>query len=558
MVKRKIKRGSIEHVRSERERLGDRFNPENESALEALPDFVTTPDGTSFSGLDNIPLTDPIRSPLPEAIPTRDITSEDVRDIDAELSRPDISNQDVENINKTFGLPSKPSKTTTKNQTVTIEPPIPEKSTIPAAGILDRVTSFRDKAISTINKWDNAIGGIPQQKVTDTKDQGKYASLYGYDSRDTDDLAIRGGYVTPKSTIVIRHKEALRDKIGLEEDYKRIDDKLKEYENENRSYQRDSNRFELLNRKKTTTQGLTDKEQEEYDNLFTTLNDPIRAQKINYMNAEFYKLQSEKDKKQKEINTQNEKLRKIEDDFGAHRAAAQVGARKEGVRQKYLKPFGEAAQELIEPPTVGDISKTVGYGGLKGEDISSGINTLFGGYRLSSTAGEWAKTKVGDRGLVESLVNVRPSGMITPFGAPGTIQNSTLGTQFSYGIPVRRIGVGEVTARPGYRLTPEDIKRKKANKSKPTMMRKKTKKQVASVKGSLSINVPVTKPQLKSSSVVAKSKSPSIVSIGGNIKGASPPNIKLNISPFTPKDFDMNINSMSEPLVKKKWLKVKI
>jgi hypothetical protein len=62
--------------------------------------------------------------------------------------------------------------------------------------------------------------------------------------------------------------------------------------------------------------------------------------------------------------------------------------------------------------------------------------------------------------------------MITPFGTPGTVGESNLSSQFNYSSPLRRIGVGDVTARGGYQINIEDIHRRKQT-SQPALLRKK-------------------------------------------------------------------------------------
>lgn len=568
MVKRKIKRGSVEAPKPT-EFIGDALKTEFDSGPSLKgpdrPD-VKRPDISSLPSRYELPSGDELsqlpQAPVPSIIKD-DITKRDVANIDRELSTPDISSKDIKDIEKELGLPSAPEKISIKPQSILKEPSKKESTKIPAPieetpSLYDRAAAAKKQFIETKDKWKGLVYG---EKKDEPIEDDTYKKLYAYDSKDTDDLAVRGGYPTPKISLITRHKSIAQQKSNIETERNEIQTSLDANIKRLSEYTNDEVLLERLKRKQGTTVGLTKEEQEQYDKVVDRINNPLRNQEVYDLRVETSKLKSELDVKNKEVSKYDMELKKVEDEFGKHREAAQIGLRKEGFKQKFLKPLGEATHEMLEMPKVRDVSKQVGYGGLRGEDIEGGINTLFGGYRISSTAGEWAKTKVGDRGLVESLVKVTPSGMITPFGAPGTIQHSTLGTQFDYGVPLKRIGVSDVVARPGYRLTPEDIKRKKTRQSKPVVIRKKKKniiKKVSAVHGSLSINVPITKSQLNSSAVIAKAKSPSVLTIGDGMIKSKQSSININITPFTNKDFDIGINTISTPLVKKKWLKVKI
>jgi hypothetical protein len=227
-------------------------------------------------------------------------------------------------------------------------------------------------------------------------------------------------------------------------------------------------------------------------------------------------------------------------------------------RREWMQPIAENVGSMIGAPMIGDISKQVGYGDLSARGFSAGMNNIVGKVKVSDSANDWVRTKAGDRGLVEALVKVNQNNMITPFGASGTIQNSRLGNQFNYNLPVRQIAIGDVTARPGYRITPEDIKRKKGEK-KPAMIRnkakvlkvnekKKSSLKKVTVRGNLSLNY---QPMI---ATIGKTSNTNLAKIDKNKTILD----LDSIMPFTSKNFEMNLNTMSKPILRKKLMKVNI
>jgi len=167
---------------------------------------------------------------------------------------------------------------------------------------------------------------------------------------------------------------------------------------------------------------------------------------------------------------------KLKNDFSAYYMAVNCGQKKyekeHGWRSEASNFASNAENMLGGGVKINPVTDVVGYGGMTGKSAVGGINAIAGGVKVSDTANSWTRTNVGDRQLVESLVTVRPNRAIAPFGAPGTIGESNLQNQFQYSSPLKKIGVGDVTARGGYQLRLEDIHRKK-NKSHPKIVRKK-------------------------------------------------------------------------------------
>ena len=275
-----------------------------------------------------------------------------------------------------------------------------------------------------------------------------------------------------------------------------------------------------------------------------------------------------------------------------------------------LKNFGDNASSMIGKPNVGDITDTVNYGPLSAVTVGNAFNNLIKPVQVAPGGGEWFKTKAGDRSLVEGLVSspnlVSRNNMISPFGSSGTVAGGSINKQFTYDIPLNRIGVGDVTARPGYRINIEDIRRKRDAKSKPKITRTIPKvipsKKVSgiSIGGNLKMNIPtfpilhsekngglnntglingnfkINTPKIKDTMKVniGKSKSSDLLNVNKtslgslkvnitplNINANKPQNnmVKINadgIVPFTFKNIEVNLNSVSSAMKKKMKVKV--
>jgi len=176
--------------------------------------------------------------------------------------------------------------------------------------------------------------------------------------------------------------------------------------------------------------------------------------------------------KQRKIDNE---LEAIKSDFSKYYQAVTCGNEKDQKAhgwRNFAKEFGDNTTEMLGNVNINPVTDIVSYGGMTGKSAVAGIDAITGGYKIRDTANSWTRTNVGDRQLVESLVNVRPNRMITPFGVPGTVGESNLQHQFQYSSPLRRIDVGDVTAHGGYQLRLEDIHRKR-KKSQPKIVRKK-------------------------------------------------------------------------------------
>lgn len=103
------------------------------------------------------------------------------------------------------------------------------------------------------------------------------------------------------------------------------------------------------------------------------------------------------------------------------------------------------------------------FSGFKDRDMASNLNKVVGQVKVNERANDWATTRVGSqqKGYVEAMVTVRPSRHVAPFGAPGTISNSPLSATFRYDLPLRRIDISSVEAKPRFRIGLDEIKRKK-------------------------------------------------------------------------------------------------
>jgi hypothetical protein len=552
VVKRKvIKRGSISHVEKEKERLGNRFDPSNEPSLEMLPDSM---------GIDTIPINTGIRSPrsvilLPPVIETQPIPESTVVVLPQPLSRQSTSN--TEDVFSYREIPPIPIDTIQSNLGggVNIPPDNqPEDSVYNKKTFKQKVHDIGHRPVEKLqNVYNKTIGkGIEKGIGTAEKVFGATNDEY-----DNDEMAIRGGYSTSKNELERRRQESYQKRLEIENKIADVDRKLVEYANKIRAYESMRSRLQELDYKQQILQNkgrnLDSVEQSELEYIRGLALERESLRDYEEHKHQYNELLREKLSYQRDYNRRETEYNVIVKELEEHQKAYIRGKdayRKEhGIRREWLAPFAQNVESMIGAPSIGDISQTVGYGDLTSKSFSTSMKDIVGRVKVSDTANDWVRTKAGDRGLVEALVKVNQNNMITPFGAPGTIQNSRLGDQFSYKLPIRQIGVGEVTARPGYRLTPEDIHRKKSNKSKPSVERKqhvtKSKPQSSvkkgSIKGSLSMNM----------------SSPIIATIGDTKSNS----IKLtmdNIKPFTTKNIEINMNKITNPINKRKTLKVKL
>lgn len=514
VVKRKvIKRGSVSHVEEEKTRLGDKFDVENESALESLPYSMN---------LSEIPIDSGIRAPR-----------------------------------SVINLPPLPEATVESASESAIPDALPPKN----SGETDKEDVFSYRDIPVSDSYGRTLKEDKRSILTKIHDKGHNAlkkfglaenKRAGTGRADDDEMAIRGGVSTSKEELINRKQSAIVDQAEIQVDIDNRDQEMRRTLDAIRNYEEVSQRKRDLEYKQYASgEPLSPEDREEYVKLTKLTSDPVNKRKYEMLSSEYKRLQSDRYELDKKDRLVKDRYNKAQNDIERYNVAVIRGRdaynKEHGVRREWIKPFAENVENMISKPNIGDISQQVGYGDLTGKSFSTGMNAVVGKVKVTDTANDWVKTKVGDRGLVEALVKVNQNNMITPFGAPGTIQNSRLGDQFSYKLPVRQIGVGEVTARPGYRLTPEDIHRKKKDKSKPAIERKqpvksKSKSDIkkVAVKGSLSMNM----------------NSPIIASIGST-KSNSVRLTMDNIKPFTAKNIEINMNKISSPINKRKILKVK-
>lgn len=323
-----------------------------------------------------------------------------------------------------------------------------------------------------------------------------------------------------------------------------------------------------------------------------------------------YKMQNElgiKKEEQERLKVTEKTIQKAYDANAEKRAiydkaiiSGKIAEQKEhSFRNEWLKPIGENATSMIGSPTIGNASDIADYGPMGARSVSNAFNSIIKPVQMAPGAGAWFKTTAGDRGLVEGLVKLNQNNMITPFGSPGTVAGGSMSKQFAYNIPLNRIGVGDVTARPGYRINIEDIRRKKDLKSKPKITRRKISKAQSknnvSIGGSLKMNIPtfpilhsekngglvngtfkINTPKIKDTMKVNMGKSKpndllnvnktnlgslkiNITPINVNLDKPQSSTVKMNangITPFTFKNIELNLNSVSDAMKKKMKVKV--
>jgi len=420
-----------------------------------------------------------------------------------------------------------------------------------------------------------AAGGSQQQKKKlrgpikwfeeEVLDMGNKAT--GPYSETTDRLAALGGYSNKTWRTIQEEKQRIAD------DYKAASYKVNSYEEElNEIKERRSKISEDLRRAKLN------KDEIKVNNLideYNSLNDEYNRVYSSYRAA--------KNQQDKSKNESQDILREQSKYGFAVAKGEEIDKREHHWRKEWAKPIAENTAEMLGRPKIGDITDVVGYGQMTGKSASAGLNELVGGYRTAAGANEWTRTRVGDRQLVEALVNVRPSGMITEFGAPGTVGGGSVSRQFEYSTPLRRIAVGDVTARPGYILNIEDIHRKKQNKSAPRISRKKIMIKRAAIKKSgrsavlgtitklNSVATPGSLTLVKSIDNVGKAGILTIKSMGVNKQGslkstkkvtieANPLTLNMGVTagvgPITSKSLEFNLNRQSISMKKRRLVKV--
>lgn len=175
------------------------------------------------------------------------------------------------------------------------------------------------------------------------------------------------------------------------------------------------------------------------------------------------------------------KKQSITDDENNYQYNVQVGRQKydkensgAAAARNFLGSIGKNSEALtnsLTAPKVGmpDVALT-----QTSKSISGGLNEMFGGIKLNQSANDWTKTSAGGgRGFVDSIVNVRSSGKVTPFGTPGTVDGSDLASRYSMSTPAKKITVGDVSSNQVYRIALEDVRRNKKTK-KVAVKRKKS------------------------------------------------------------------------------------
>jgi hypothetical protein len=381
---------------------------------------------------------------------------------------------------------------------------------------------------------------------------------------DNDKYAQAGGLTTPALSLNIQRNDIDDEILKANRDLQNYETNLENHRTVVDQYNSVRGKYNRLQSKVDNDKTLTESEKDEYDRYSEWL-DTNKS----YYAISSRAIQNDPNERQRYENAREKARQKgiaLDTQMGRYQQAARLGqkalSKKEGLKAEYLRPFAEGAAEMLGTPKIGNISDVVGYG-TTAAGVEKGLNTMFkGAVAVSPGANEWTRTRVGDRQLVESLVHVRPSGMITPFGTSGTIGGSGIEKQFNYRTPIRRIGVEDVTARPGYRLTPEDIRRKKkqakirANRGKPQgkvprRIKGAPKKQKMTATANLVKSVSeVGKVNARGSiaGIVPFSKKTIEFGLNANIK----PGGKKGIAPFTIKNIETNLNKTSKGMKKRK------
>lgn len=349
-------------------------------------------------------------------------------------------------------------------------------------------------------------------------------------------------------------------------------------------------------------------------------------EKYNNIRSEIAK-NSSTERRLKENLIKGEALKKLTDDRRNEYNIAvvkgkEIYKRKHGVRNEWLKPISENAENMLGGPVkIGSPSDMV-PNKLTSTGVSKGFADIVKPVVLPPGASAWFETQAGDKNFVPGLL-FKPSPSVPYLGIPsGTrvvaqyVEPSLnkIGINDIIGVSnIRGTRVSDVTATPRYRITPEDIKRNKSKKfNKPNVMRplngiktisipdnKKTSikgisingnlpmlsksistKQIPSNKtnnsikrismsGNITLNIPkipkfnLPNNGLKYSAItnIEKSKNNDVKLNLNSIEKSKGNDIKLNLNgivPFTAKNIEFNMNILSTPIMKKKLTKVKL
>ena len=389
------------------------------------------------------------------------------------------------------------------------------------------LSNLADTAISNFKEIKKQYVGKPGAPVRSKADdvaayEGGFK--WSYQGIDDDLKKIAEDENTINSTLAIQESKV-----------NELDNKYNFMENEN-----DANRMLIYNlQNKALTTQLTPEEQ-------TSLGNAQKSLYKNNLHKVGNKLEEEKEKLErlKATSKQLERRKKLNDEKrNEYERAVVLGRRKmsseHGWRKEWMQPIAENTESMIGKPNIGNASDIANYGPL---NINRGFDSIIKPVQIAPGANNWARTTIGDRGLVEGLVKVNQNNMITPFGVPGTVAGGNSSRLFTHDLNLNRIGVGDVTARPGYRINIEDIRRNKAG-SKPSVIRKKLdtskvkKSQVGIIKGSLKMSIP------KSMIITSMGKSNSMGSLVKNLE--KPKNNSIKMSNFKNSPMKLNIPSIN-------------
>lgn len=243
-----------------------------------------------------------------------------------------------------------------------------------------------------------------------------------------------------------------------------------------------------------------------------------------------------RDKAEQELNRTDQEIQKY--NLASQYGKQMLDEKQKGMLQQTLANIGNNAERNA---ITASMANTIGFPeigtGINAGSIEGGLNKMFSGsVKVSPSANEWTKTRVGDRGFVDAIVNVRPSGVVAPLGVPGSIRGSDIQNRFEFKTPLRQIGVGDVQAKPGFRIGIEDVKRKKQT-VKPNV--KRNSKPL--------ITKPVSVNNILSNIEVSTNKINNV---------ASNKNQKKAISTFSVTSIENNINNITRK--GKKKIKVKV
>jgi hypothetical protein len=314
------------------------------------------------------------------------------------------------------------------------------------------------------------------------------------------------------------------------------------------------------------------KTQDEIDRM-NTLQSTMSAFDVNTLKQDKKNSDNKFDQLSKMLNAAESKRKSVYNDEVDYSLNLQVGMQKYAkdnsgatIARNFMGSMGKNAEGLVNnlvAPKVGmpDITSPT-----NADNVSKGLNSMFGGYRTNQGANEWAKTRIGDRGFVDAMVTVRPSRQITSFGAPGTIAGSDIQDRFSYSLPAKQIQLADVSPKQMYRIGLEDVRRNK--KSKRVIVRRNIspaivhKKPSVIVSRNLSLSNAVQSTGIKGLPMFNTIKKSNIRTHTGlmNISGLMTNNglLKGNMKAFDASDILNNISKISKKTKLKKKLKVKV